>query len=504
MCVPARHDLIEVIRFDMLARPLGPDVSPSSVTHRRASQCLARARAPEAHIDRWLGCVMSTSTERNSSRLSRGLDRLRTLARIDRTTRMGRSRHALAAPAPGMGTPMAVFFFGRVERAKGGLTKAVLMRASLFAAAGWSTHLALAEDAPELSEVLAELRAAGRLHPEVVVHRFPVERSRLPGEFEDRIRTGQREGDRAEQLAAWLDWMISRDGAVVFVDSPMAVPVLARMRDPRAGRIYVVHVPHLAQRAYRGVTAEQVAVGPLTRRFRDRVDPHLAELDRIVTLTAAQRDDLVTRYGPSLPVVVIPHFAEPQPLQALPPEYDPRLVLAMGRLLPVKRFDDALQVMARVLAEVPDARMVVHGRGEDLPRLQHLAAELGIAERVEFPGYTTDPHAAMAQATCLLVTGRREAMPLTQLECLTVGTPVVVYDVRYGPAEIVRDGIDGFVVPEGDLQAAADSIVRLLLDPALRARMSASAMEVTERFSRQEYDEAWLDLARRVHDERVR
>jgi glycosyltransferase involved in cell wall biosynthesis len=146
----------------------------------------------------------------------------------------------------------------------------------------------------------------------------------------------------------------------------------------------------------------------------------------------------------------------------------------------------------------------VHGRGEDLPRLQHLAAELGIAERVEFPGYTTDPHAAMAQATCLLVTGRREAMPLTQLECLTVGTPVVVYDVRYGPAEIVRDGIDGFVVPEGDLQAAADSIVRLLLDPALRARMSASAMEVTERFSRQEYDEAWLDLARRVHDERVR
>jgi poly(glycerol-phosphate) alpha-glucosyltransferase len=95
-------------------------------------------------------------------------------------------------------------------------------------------------------------------------------------------------------------------------------------------------------------------------------------------------------------------------------------------------------------------------------------------------------------------------MPLTQLECLTVGTPVVVYDVRYGPAEIVRDGIDGFVVPEGDLQAAADSIVRLLLDPALRARMSASAIQVTERFSRQDYDDAWLDLARGVYVERVR
>jgi glycosyltransferase involved in cell wall biosynthesis len=156
-----------------------------------------------------------------------------------------------------------------------------------------------------------------------------------------------------------------------------------------------------------------------------------------------------------------------------------------------------------VLAEVPDARMVVHGQGEDLPRLHHLAVELGISQRVEFPGYSTDPHTVMAGATCLLVTGRREAMPLTQLECLTVGTPVVVYDVRYGPAEIVRDGIDGCVVPEGDLQAAADSIVRLLLDPALRARMSASATQVTERFSRQEYVDGWLDLARGVHAERV-
>jgi hypothetical protein len=53
------------------------------------------------------------------------------------------------------------------------------------------------------------------------------------------------------------------------------------------------------------------------------------------------------------------------------------------------------------------------------------------------------------------------------------------------------------------LEAAADSIVRLLLDPALRARMSASATEVTDRFSRQEYEAAWLDLARGVHDERV-
>ena len=417
-----------------------------------------------------------------------------------------RARPRLRAPRPGPSKPMAVFLFGRVERAKGGLTKAVLLRASMFASSGWSSHLALVGDAPDLPEVLAELRAAGRLHPDVVVHRFPAERSRLPRHFARRMRAGQRARDRAEQVATWLDWMISGDGGVVFADSPMGVPVLARMRDPRAGRIYVIHIAHLAKRAYRGATAEQVARGPLTLRFRENVDPNLASLDRIVTLTQAQREDLVLRYGSSLPIATIPHFAEPpvvtrEPMP--PPGYDPRLVLGLGRLSSMKRFDHALRVMARVLAELPDARMVVHGRGDDLPRLQHLAVELGIAARVEFPGYTNDPHGAMARATCLLVTGRREAMPLTQLECLAAGTPVVVYDVRYGPAEIVRTGIDGFVVPEGDLEAAADAVVQLLRDPALRARMSASALEVTARYSRQAYERAWLDLASRVHAARV-
>ena len=132
-----------------------------------------------------------------------------------------------------------------------------------------------------------------------------------------------------------------------------------------------------------------------------------------------------------------------------------------------------------------------------------LALELGIADRVQFPGYTTDPHAALGRATCLLVTGRREALPLTLLEALTVGTPVVVYDIRYGPAEIVRAGTDGFVVTEGDVQAAADAVLRLLRDPALRARMSTAAREVTTRFSRQDYERAWLGLARRLHAERV-
>ena len=90
----------------------------------------------------------------------------------------------------------------------------------------------------------------------------------------------------------------------------------------------------------------------------------------------------------------------------------------------------------------------------------------------------------MASAACVISTTRREAMPLTLLECLSVGTPVVVYDVRYGPREIVRDGVDGFLVPARDFRAAGAAVVRLLTEPDLRARMSESARTVSTRFSR--------------------
>ena len=127
---------------------------------------------------------------------------------------------------------------------------------------------------------------------------------------------------------------------------------------------------------------------------------------------------------------------------------------------------------------------------------------VGLPNSVTFAGYTTSPLKVMAGAACVISTTRREAMPLTLLECLSVGTPVVVYDIRYGPREIVRDGVDGFVVPVRDVRAAADAVVRLLTEPDLRVDMSAAARSVTARFGPDKHDQAWLDLGRKVFENR--
>ena len=90
-----------------------------------------------------------------------------------------------------------------------------------------------------------------------------------------------------------------------------------------------------------------------------------------------------------------------------------------------------------------------------------------------------DPHAreALWNASAFLMTSEYEGYPLSTLEAMSQGCPVVSYDIRYGPREQIADGVDGFVVPEGDEAALAERVVELLRSPELVRRMSAAARE---------------------------
>lgn len=398
--------------------------------------------------------------------------------------------------------PRVVFVLHRLGLRTGGLTKAWLGRVRLFAAASWSVHVALISDDPEIDETVRVLRLEGRLPGSAQVHHFSRDRPVPTGPVSARLRHPWHPG-RAGSVAAWLDRLASPEGALVFSDSPLGYPHLAKMGNPRVARVYVVHLAHLSAEATRLPTRSAIANGPLTKRWTAVSDDAIRAADRIVVLTDAQKEDFQLRWGAGLPVEVIPHPADPVDLGS-PGAYDPRLVVVLGRLDYYKRWDDAIRIMARVVEQVPDARLEVHGAGDDLERLHAVTDKLGMGRSVMFAGYTTDPLQTMAGAACVISTTRREAMPLTLLEALAVGTPVVVYDIRYGPAEIVRDGVDGFVVPGQDVNAGAAAVVRLLTEPALRDQMSQNARQVSVRFSRQAHDHAWLALGHELYQRRGR
>lgn len=164
----------------------------------------------------------------------------------------------------------------------------------------------------------------------------------------------------------------------------------------------------------------------------------------------------------------------------------PPVILAVGRLMPQKDFPTLLRAFA-VLAERRDLRLLILGEGPERGRLESLAGELGVAERVALPGFQVNPFAYMRRARLLALSSAWEGLPGVLIQAMACGTPVVSTDCPSGPREILVDGRLGPLVPVGDPQALADAIARTLERPPdperLRARAADYGIEsVTRRY----------------------
>ncbi len=173
------------------------------------------------------------------------------------------------------------------------------------------------------------------------------------------------------------------------------------------------------------------------------------------------------------------------------------IVLSAGRLEPVKDHANLLRAFALVLQD-RDARLVVLGEGRQRPNLVRLAHELGIAHRVDFPGFRMNPFAFMAKSQLFVLSSLHEGMPNVLIQAMACGTPVVSTDCPSGPREVLEDGKWGPLVPVGDSLSLATAIMETLERPpdpaALIQRASAFSAEASIR--------AYLNLMRRTQASR--
>ena len=225
--------------------------------------------------------------------------------------------------------------------------------------------------------------------------------------------------------------------------------------------------------------------------------------DRIVAPTSVEASELMGLYGaaPDRIRVVAPGVdrslfvpsPKPEALERLGLQ-DRRLLLFVGRLQPLKGPDLAIRAFSEAVRADPTATAgavlgVVGGYGSDgdggpVARLEGLAADLGVVDRVLFFG--PQPHARLADfysaAEALLVPSRSESFGLVALESQACGTPVIAADTG-GLRKAVRDGVTGFLVPGHDPSAYAAPILELLRSPALAGRMSLAARTHAADFS---------------------
>lgn len=265
--------------------------------------------------------------------------------------------------------------------------------------------------------------------------------------------------------ALWL--CLRARPAIVHVHAASHASFLRKSLVLLLGRLAGAHtIFHLHGGEFRGFAQ---GAGPLLRRW---IRHTLEASSRVIALSAAW-GGFVREFAPRARVEIVPNGVPLARTDEQAPERG--RILFLGRVTPAKGVDELLQAVAGLAPHHPHLRLVLAGEG-DADWAWRRARELGIASRVELPGWLDDTARAhqLARAWLFCLPSHAEGLPMAMLEAMAARCPVVVSRVG-GVPEALRDGIDGLLVAAHDARALAQAIGRVLDDPGLRTRLAQAA-----------------------------
>ena len=227
-----------------------------------------------------------------------------------------------------------------------------------------------------------------------------------------------------------------------------------------------------------------------------------SRFDGIILLTKSAKRDFERQYGKKDSLFVIPH---PYPYKIDKADFDlrdPKKVVAIARLDPVKQLDKAIYIFSLVVKKLPDAILEIYGRGPEAELLDFQIKKLGMEEHVFLKGHTDDPISAMQTASMFMMTSVAEGLGLTLLESISNGLPAFAFDIKYGPSEVIDDGKTGFLIPRFNAELYANKMIKYLGDIDMQRTMSKNCYEAAPKFNFSQYIEKWYDMTATLYNRR--
>lgn len=214
----------------------------------------------------------------------------------------------------------------------------------------------------------------------------------------------------------------------------------------------------------------------------------LKRLDRFVVLT--EEDKLAWPELQNVSVI-------PDPLSFVPTAQSSlsvKRVIAVGRYVYQKGFDLLLQAWAKIERQCPDWMLVVYGDGDRAP-YEQMMRNLGIdTSRCLLNGPTTDIQREYVNSSLFVFTSRFEGFGMVLVEAMACGLPVVSFACPCGPKDIVRDGEDGFLVENGNIDELVQQLMKLMVDHRLRTAFARHAQQNAQRFNIEQTALRWKSV----------
>lgn len=248
-----------------------------------------------------------------------------------------------------------------------------------------------------------------------------------------------------------------------------------------------------------GVRAKQIwSLEHIAFEFHSRLFKFLRKrlykkLDRVITLTRSDAANYKNFYQ-DVNVVQNPN---PLELVTQPNQGIFKTLISIGRLTEQKGYDQLITAWSLVENEHPNWSLHIYGEGEEREKLEQLIS-IHKLKNIHLKGLTTEVQSVYDNAAFYVMSSRFEGLPVVLIEAQSRGLPIVSFDCPSGPAEIIHHGIDGMLVENGNIQALANSMTKLMIDDELRLRLSINALESAKAYQIDNIIDQWSALLERV------
>jgi L-malate glycosyltransferase len=236
----------------------------------------------------------------------------------------------------------------------------------------------------------------------------------------------------------------------------------------------------------------------------------IEESDAVTAISEYLQRVTLKEFGIRRPVEVIPNFVncdvfEPADGACRRSEFardDQKVLVHLSNFRPVKRLPDVIEIFARVHRQVP-VKLLLIGDGPDRARAEWMARERNLTGDVIFLGKQNQVQDLLNCADVMLLPSELESFGLAALEAMACGVPAVCSRVG-GVPEVIRDGVEGYLVEPGDVGTMAERVLRILTEPGRREEMGRAARRrASDKFCSTKIIPLYEDLYRRVVEEKT-
>ena len=222
---------------------------------------------------------------------------------------------------------------------------------------------------------------------------------------------------------------------------------------------------------------------------------NLKNIDSLIVLTSQQKEDIVNNYGYSEKVKVIPHGIQTLPSKDINNIIRKNKAVVISRLVKLKQIDHIIKAMQLIKDDDPDFILEIYGNGNELENLKSLVKKNKLENNIIFKGYTNNPLEIYNESLFSITTSKSEGFSLSILESMASGTPVISYDFKYGPEEIIDNNKNGLVINKDNIKELAEKILYLKNNEKVLKDMSEKSIEkIEKKFSIQSVKKKWFEF----------